>query len=342
MNLVRRLLSNGSVLAFLILLVMYVVYTYSSIDVLTFQNTTDLLNNSAPLVIAATGLTLVIISGGFDLSIGGVVVLANVILATHSGSTSGSAVLAIGIALLAGVVVGGINGFLISILGVQSIAATLGTFIMCSGIALVIMPSPGGNVPSLISPGLNSALGGVLPVSLIVIGGCILGWLLLKRSRFGVFIYALGSDERSAVQSGIRVRQVKLRVYVVAGLLYALAGLMLTAQTASGDPNGSSLFMVLVFAAVAIGGTKFGGGRGSVIGSIIGAGVLTVLQKMLFALGVSTFYTGIVQGAVLILAVLIGQASLLLAKRTRAVIDSLPDASGPNQAGTRVKIRELT
>jgi ribose transport system permease protein len=341
-NLVRRLLSNGSVLAFLILLVMYVVYTYSSIDVLTFQNTTDLLNNSAPLVIAATGLTLVIISGGFDLSIGGVVVLANVILATHSGSTSGSAVLAIGIALLAGVVVGGINGFLISILGVQSIAATLGTFIMCSGIALVIMPSPGGNVPSLISPGLNSALGGVLPVSLIVIGGCILGWLLLKRSRFGVFIYALGSDERSAVQSGIRVRQVKLRVYVVAGLLYALAGLMLTAQTASGDPNGSSLFMVLVFAAVAIGGTKFGGGRGSVIGSIIGAGVLTVLQKMLFALGVSTFYTGIVQGAVLILAVLIGQASLLLAKRTRAVIDSLPDASGPNQAGTRVKIRELT
>jgi ribose transport system permease protein len=194
----------------------------------------------------------------------------------------------------------------------------------------------------LISPGLNSALGGVLPVSLIVIGGCILGWLLLKRSRFGVFIYALGSDERSAVQSGIRVRQVKLRVYVVAGLLYALAGLMLTAQTASGDPNGSSLFMVLVFAAVAIGGTKFGGGRGSVIGSIIGAGVLTVLQKMLFALGVSTFYTGIVQGAVLILAVLIGQASLLLAKRTRAVIDSLPDASGPNQAGTRVKIRELT
>ena len=342
MSLVRRSLSNGSVLAFLILLAMYVVYTYSSIDVLTFQNTTDLLNNSAPLVIAATGLTLVIISGGFDLSIGGVVVLANVILATHSGTTSGSAIVAIGIALLAGVVVGGINGILISNLGVQSIAATLGTFIMCSGIALVIMPSPGGSVPSLISPGLNSALGGMLPVSLIVIGGCTLGWLLLKRSRFGVYIYALGSDERSAVQSGIRVRRVKFRVYVGAGLLYALAGLMLTAQTASGDPNGSSLFMVLVFAAVAIGGAKFGGGRGSVIGSIIGAGVLTVLQKMLFALGVSTFYTGIVQGVVLILAVLIGQASLLLAQRTRSVIAVLPDESSLSEAVTEVGMKELT
>jgi ribose transport system permease protein len=341
-NFVRRSLSNGSVLAFLILLVMYIVYTYSSIDVLTFQNTTDLLNNSAPLVIAATGLTLVIISGGFDLSIGGVVVLANVILATHSGTTSGSAMIAIGIALFAGVVVGGINGFLISNLGVQSIAATLGTFIMCSGIALVIMPSPGGSVPNLISPGLNMALGGVLPVSLIVIGVCILGWLVLKRSRFGVYIYALGSDERSAVQSGIQVRQVKLRVYVGAGLLYALAGLMLTAQTASGDPNGSSLFMVLVFAAVAIGGAKFGGGRGSVIGSIIGAGVLTVLQKMLFALGVSTFYTGIVQGVVLILAVLIGQASLLLAQRTKSVVASMPDDIDPNHSAPKVRIKELS
>jgi ribose transport system permease protein len=92
---------------------------------------------------------------------------------------------------------------------------------------------------------------------------------------------------------------------------------MLTAQTASGDPNGSALFMVLVFASVAIGGSRFGGGRGSAIGSILGAGVLAVLQKMLFALGVSTFYTGIVQGAVLILAVLLGQVSLGLAQRSR-------------------------
>lgn len=339
MSTIKKALSNGSVIAFILLTAIYVVYMYSSIDVLTIENATDLLNNVAPLVIAATGLTLVIISGGYDLSIGGVVVLANVILATHSGTTVQSGLLAMAVALGAGLLVGAINGVLVAYLEVQSIAATLATFIMCSGIALVIMPSPGGNVPEFISPGLNSTIGGALPVSLLVVGTCILGWLVLRRSRFGVYIYALGSDERSAVQSGIRAASVKFRVFLGAGLLYALAGVMLSAQTASGDPNGSALFMVLVFAAVAIGGTRFGGGRGSAIGSIVGAGVLAVLQKMLFALGVSTFYTGIVQGAVLILAVLLGQVSLLVAQRPRAAETPAPrddrDAGAPVPAAQR-------
>lgn len=328
---IKRALSNGSVLAFGILAVMYVIYMYSSIDVLTITNATDLLNNVAPLVVAATGLTLVIISGGFDLSIGGVVVLANVILATHSGTTLQSGLLAIVVALVVGLMVGAINGVLIAYLRVQSIAATLGTFIMCSGVALVIMPSPGGSVPDFISPGLNAALGGVLPVSLLVVAACLLGWAVLRRSRFGVYIYALGSDERSALQSGIPVTATKFRVFVTAGLLYALAGVMLTAQTASGDPNGSALFMVLVFAAVAIGGTRFGGGRGSAVGSIIGAGVLGVLQKMLFALGVSTFYTGIVQGAVLILAVLLGHASQLAGQRLKVEETAQPRDAPPRR-----------
>jgi ribose transport system permease protein len=329
---VRRALSRGSVLAFLILVVMYVVYMYSSIDVLTLGNATDLLNNAAPLVVAATGLTLVIISGGFDLSIGGVVVLANVILATHSGTTTGSGLLAVGGAILAGLLVGAINGVLVAYLRVQSIAATLGTFIMCSGIALVVMPTPGGSVPDVISPGLNSTLGGWLPVSLLVIAGCVLVWVAIRRSRFGVYVFAIGSDERSAVQSGIRTANVTFRVYLFAGLMYALSGVMLTAQTASGDPNGSALFMVLVFAAVAIGGARFGGGHGSAVGSIIGAGVLVVLQKMLFALGVSTFYTGIVQGAVLILAVLIGLVSLSFAPAEDAG-DQTSGTDAPDQAG---------
>ena len=335
---IKRALSNGSVLAFMILASMYVVYMYSSIDVLTVTNTTDLLNNTAPLVVAATGLTLVIISGGFDLSIGGVVVLANVILATHSGSTLQSGLVAVVAALAAGLIVGAINGALVAYLRVQSIAATLGTFIMCSGIALVIMPSPGGSVPNFISPGLNSTIGGLLPVSLIVVAACWIGWLLVRRSRLGVYIYALGSDERSAVQSGIPVANAKFKVFLGAGFLYALAGIMLTAQTASGDPNGSALFMVLVFAAVAIGGTRFGGGSGSAIGSILGTGVLAVLQKMLFALGVSTFYTGIVQGAVLIVAVLLGHLSQHAAQRAKAHETTQPtDVAGPGGATTHAQ-----
>lgn len=317
MRALRSASANGAVLAGVLLVVMYVIYVYSSIDVLTIDNATDLFNNAAPLVVAATGLTLVILSGGYDLSIGGVVVISNVTLATHSGTTVGSGLAAIALALVVGLLVGAVNGFLVAYLGVQSIAATLGTFIMCTGLALVVMPSPGGSVPDFISPGLNSTIGGLVPAAFLVVVACIVGWLVLRRCRFGVHIYALGSDEKSALQSGIRTANVKFRVFLGAGFLYAAAGVMLTAQTASGDPNGSALFMVLVFAAVAIGGARFGGGRGSAIGSILGAGVLAVLQKMLFALGVSTFYTGIVQGAVLILAVLLGLVSLGVAQRSR-------------------------
>lgn len=311
MNLVRRALSNGTALALVIFLAMYVVYVYSSVDVLTSDNTAAFLNNAAPLVIAATGLTLVIVVGGYDLSPGGVITIVNVLLATHSGGSAGSAVagvVGIVMALVAGAVVGALNGFLVAYLGVQSIAATLATFIMCSGLALVIMPSPGGSVPSVISPGLNSSLGPI-PVSALVILACAGIYVLVKRSRMGIFIYAVGLDEGSAIQSGIPTTTVKFRVYLGAGLLYAVAGIMLTAQTASGDPNGSALFTVLVFAAVAIGGARFGGGKGSAIGSIFGAGVLAVLQKMLFALGVSSFYTAIFQGGILIIAVLIGLIS---------------------------------
>ena len=202
--------------------------------------------------------------------------------------------------------VGALNGFLVAYLKVQSIAATLGTFIMCSGLALVIMPSPGGSVPEFISPGLISAVGSV-PVSLLVILACAAAYL--ARAPYPVGDPHLrrrpGRGRGDSVGHPVP-RAVKFRVYLAAGLLYSVAGVMLSALTASGDPNGSALFMVLVFAAVAIGGAKFGGGRGSAIGSILGAGVLAVLQKMLFAVGVSTFYTGIFQGAILIVAVLVG------------------------------------
>lgn len=335
MTLIRRLLSNGTLLAFVILVVMYTVYVYSSVDVLTAESTTDFLNNAAPLVIAATGLTLVIVVGGFDLSLGGVVTLANVLLVTHAGTTSGSALVAVVIALGSGLAVGALNGFLVAYLGIQSIAATLGTFIMCSGLALVIMPSPGGSVPPLISPGLISTVGW-MPISGVIILACVGAYMVVRRTRMGVYLSAVGLDEASALQSGIPTATVKFRVYLGAGLLYGVAGVMLTGQTASGDPNGSALFMVLVFAAVAIGGARFGGGRGSAIGSVFGAGVLAVLQKMLFALGVSTFYTGIFQGAILIVAVLVGLISIRFGESARVPVH---EATGAHAVSRGMKKR---
>lgn len=312
-RILELVLAQSYLFALVILVGLFAVYAASNPVALEPSGISALLTNGAPLVLAAIGLTLVVLTGGFDLSLAGIVVLANVILASRSGVTFESAAVGLILVVLAGVGIGALNGFLVAYLGVQSIAATLGTFIMSSGIALIVMPTPGGMVPTFISSGLTSTLFGFLPAPLVIIVLALIGWFALRRSYLGAHMYAVGEDERAATQSGINVAWVKFRVYVTAGVLYALAGVMLSAQTASGDPNGSSLFMVLTFAAVALGGVRFGGGRGTATGSVLGAGILTVLQKTLFAIGVSTFYTGIVQGLVLIGAVLIGQLGSRLA-----------------------------
>ncbi len=311
--LVRKGLSNGSVVSAILFVMIFAIYASTGENVFTAFSMNNLIVNMTAQAIAATGLTLIILSGGFDLSVGGVVVLANVILASSHAVTASDVFVSIGLVLAASIVVGVINGFFIAYVGVQSIAVTLATMIMCQGIALVVMPAPGGNVSPIITS-LTKPVG-VIPGAAIVLLLLVVLWLLYRRTSYGVYIYAIGEDEKAAFQAGIPVRRVKFFIYVKASLIYGLAGVMLSAQTASGDPTGSSLFLLLVFAAVAIGGTKFGGGRGSVIGSMIGAGILALLQKTLFAVGVATFYTSIFQGLVLIVAVLIGSLSIRLAKR---------------------------
>lgn len=307
--------SNGTIVSILIFALVFVIYAGAGNNVLTPFSINNLLNNTVALAIAATGLTLIILIGKFDMSVGGMVILSNVIVSSDLGDGIGGVLLRLGTVILAGTVLGAINGFFVAYVGVQSIAITLATMIMCQGIALVLRPAPGGIVPIEISSGLTKLIGGVLPTAAIVILLFAVAWVIFRKTPFGVYIYGIGADERASVQAGIAVKKYTFLTFVLAGVIYGLAGFMLSAQTASGDASGGTLFLMLVFAAVAIGGTTFGGGKGSVIGSIVGAGILTVLQKMLFVLGVSTFYTNIYQGLILIAAVLIGGLSVKLSKR---------------------------
>ena len=145
----------------------------------------------------------------------------------------------------------------------------------------------------------------------------ILSWAAIRRTDWGVALYAVGADEGAAALAGISTRRTKLRAYCLAGVLYGLAGYMLTALTATGDPNAGAPYLILTYAAIAIGGTSFGGGRGGLVGSMIGALTLGLLQKVLFSLGVLSFYTGIAQGVVMILAVFIGTLSERAARGSR-------------------------
>jgi ribose transport system permease protein len=310
-----NIFSNGTVISIILFVLVYVIYAIAGNKVLTPYSINNLLNNTVALAIAATGLTLIILIGKFDMSVGGMIILSNVIVSSDLGDGMIGALIRLGVVIAVGAILGAINGFFVAYIGVQSIAITLATMIMCQGIALVIRPAPGGIVPTAISDGLTKLIGGFLPTAALIILLFIVAWVLFRKTPFGVYIYGIGADERASVQAGISVKKYTFLSFILAGVIYGLSGFMLSAQTASGDASGGTLFLMLVFAAVAIGGTTFGGGKGSVIGSIVGAGILTVLQKMLFVLGVSTFYTNIYQGLILIAAVLIGGLSVKLSKR---------------------------
>ncbi len=301
----RRALGDGTTIIIAILIVMTAIFAATQADALSGSVLNDIFNNSLPLALAAAGGTLVVLTRGFDLSVAGVVSLTNVLVAVYAGDGPLGALEGLAIAVAVGAAVGAINGYLVAYWNLQSIALTLATMIVCSGATLLILDAPGGNVSDFLVYGLTDRLGKVVPVALVIAAGVYLLWLLLRRTDWGVGLYATGADETAAVLAGVPVKRVKLVAYILAGVCYGLAGFMLTALTATGTPNAGEPYLLLVFAAIALGGTSFSGGRGGVAGSMLGALTLTLLQKVLFSTGVSSFYTGIFQGAVMIAAVVV-------------------------------------
>jgi len=306
-------LGNGAAAAIALFVLMFVVYVVHEPSALSLFGISNLLNNAVVLALAAAGLTLVVLCGELDLSGPGLVAIANVVVATTSGDSLGTTGSLIAV-LAVGLIVGCLNGFLVAYLGLQSLAVTLGTLICCQGIALLILPAPGGTVTDAIVYGLTGDVFGVPVPAILVALTCII-WLLLKHSRMGIALYAVGTDPAAARLSGFNIRTTKLFAFIAAGLFYAFAGFVFSAQIGSGDPRISDSFLLFMFASVAIGGTSLLGGRGGIVGTLAGAAILTVLQKMLFALGVADFYTNIFNGIIMILAIFFGQVSAFLARR---------------------------
>jgi ribose transport system permease protein len=216
----------------------------------------------------------------------------------------GGALASLAICLAIGAAVGAVNGWLVAYLRIQAIAATLATMIICQGVALLILDAPGGAVAEWVSYELTDRIFNVIPVSGLILGAVVCHWLLAKRTDFGIALYAIGADEHAARLSGIPVFKVRFFAFVLAGMIYGLAGYMLSAQTATGSPTAGEPLLMLSFAAVALGGTSLSGGKGGLFASVMGAATLMLLQKVLFSSGVSSFYTGIFQGAALIFAVM--------------------------------------
>ena len=300
--------NRGALVALAVFLVLFCTVNVLSGSFNYFQFS-FIASGGAALALAAVGQTFVVLTGGFDLSAGAVVSLVNVVLGAGMGTGAGSQILFGLVALGIGGAVGTVNGLLVAYLRMQPIVVTLATMFIVQGITLLVADKPGGAIaPEFVAALTGDAVPNLLPAPVVVVAAGALVWWLARNTRFGVALYAIGSDEDGAFASGVATRWVKLRAYVMGGLFYGAAGAFVSAQTGSADPLVGRAMLLDLFAAVALGGTVLGGGRGGAIGSVVGAYTLMIAVNILLVLNVPAFYGSVAEGALLILAVLGGAA----------------------------------
>lgn len=272
---------------------------------LTYFDFSFLSAGGAPLAISAVGETLVVLSGGFDLSAAAVVSLTNVFLAAYMPSSTAGVVLMTVLALGVGAVVGAVNGFFVGFLRLPAIVVTLATMFIVQGATLLIMSQPGGSLPTGFSMLLSGdAIPQLLPMPVVLVVIALAAWGLIKHSRLGMALYAVGSDPAAAQSTGVDTRWTRFWTFVLAGMFYAAAGVFISAQTGSGDPHIGDPMLLQLFAAVVLGGTVLGGGRGGAFGSVLGAFVIQMTANVLLMMNVSPYYTTVAEALILLLAVL--------------------------------------
>ncbi len=296
----------------------------------TTYSVTNFFTLAAPLAIAAIGTSLVLIVGGFDLSVAGTISLTNVLAATVMDKHPNQVWFIVIALVLLGALIGAINGALVALLQLPSLGVTLSTNIVLGGIALAVLPAPGGSVPLNFATDLTTSMG-PLPVALLVLIVLGLLWTYFSRTRTGMAVYAVGGDAHGAQLSGISVTRTTITVFTIAGALYGLAGVFFSALTATGSPSSGSSFLLTAFAAAALGLVGFRGGAGSPIAAMLGAATLTIIPKFLFASGVADFWVGAFQGLIVLAALSIPLLTAL-ASRRRARHQSGHDAGDPPPA----------
>ena len=273
---------------------------------LNYRHLINIIRQESTLIIIASAATVLMISGGMDLSPAGVMALTSVVLAKLCVAGV-SLPVAIVFSLMIGAAAGAFSGFLVVIAKVPAMIATLGTWYITKGFAYVLSNS------YAIVQGLPKNFGWVSvyagPIPLMVILAAvvfILFYVILNKTLLGKYAYAIGGNAETARLSGVNVKAVSCVLYILTGLMSSFAGILMSSRISSGDPNLSTSgieFEVIV--AIILGGTSLLGGQGSLVGTLIGALILGNLSNGMNLLGIGTVYQFIVEGAVLIIAVVV-------------------------------------
>jgi ribose transport system permease protein len=268
------------------------------------------------LALAATAQTLVVQSGGIDLSIGGVMSLTAAIFVTRGWTTLAECIMWFVICVAVGALCGAFNGFIVAYLKLESFVVTLATWSILSGIALLLVPIPGGDVPEWFTKSFsNKPL--VLAWGVFLFIGLIVFAIWFRRIRLGISIRALGSDRAGAFLSGVPIRKTTVITFALSGALAALAGLYLAWKTGTAASDMGDPYILWSIAAVVIGGTSLAGGKGGIGGSLVGTLIVVIIAPIIFAFGFPDFLKALVIGLILIIAVVSSAALDAYARRTR-------------------------
>ena len=293
-------------LAFGTLIVLLAFFSLANENFLTVGNITSILLATAVIGILALGTTFVIITGGIDLSIGYGMTLCSVVTALLMTSAGMPLVVGVLGGITAGAVIGAINGFNIAVLGLPPFIATLGMMLVAQGLALVfsgVRPVYTSDVAGFSSIALGETVPGLPNAVLILFALAAVCGLLLGKTMFGRLTYAIGSNEEATRLSGINTRKWIMFVYTFAGVLTGVAGVVLAARLNSAQPQLGGGYELQAIAAVIIGGTSLLGGRGSIIGTVIGALIMSVLINGLRIMAIQTEWQTVVVGLVVLIAV---------------------------------------
>lgn len=293
---------ESTLAAVVILLVVYL--SWASPYFFTAGNLTVVGRQIGLALIISVGMTFVILIGGIDLSVGSVVALVSVLVGEFMVTLGISPIVAVILALVGGALVGLVNGSINAFMGIPSFVVTLGMLAVARGLSLGITSGStiSGFPSEFLFIGQGAYLGIPIPVWVAAIVA-IAAHLVLTRTTFGRHVYFVGSNEEAATLSGIRVRRVKISVFVIASTLAAVSGILETARLSVGQPAAGTGYELLAIGAAVIGGASLFGGVGGILGTALGTSLLLLIQNALILLGISAYWQQVFSGVIIVGAV---------------------------------------
>ncbi len=293
----------------ILLIVFAVIVSLLSDRFLTISNIFNVLRQTSINAVLAVGMTFVILTGGIDLSVGSIYAFSSAITVYLLG-IGYHPVVAVFSGLLLGTVIGSINGFFITKGKLQPFIVTLATMTIFRGATLVFTEGRPINAGYEKNAELFSKIGSGyflnIPIPIwIMLVAIILGYFILKKTTLGRYVYAIGGNEEATKLSGVNVTKIKVLVYSISGFLAALAGIIIAARLSSAQPTAGQGYELDAIAAVVLGGTSLSGGVGTILGTIVGALIIGILNNALNLLDITSYYQLLIKGVVILVAVLL-------------------------------------